>query len=53
MLYTAFIKQEAQEKAEEIRIKTDKEFMAEKLQYETQARYVYIYVSINSQDKSY
>jgi len=33
----AFIKQEATEKAEEIRVKTDKEFMAEKLQLETQA----------------
>jgi len=32
----AFIKQEALEKAEEIKVKTDKEFMAEKLQLETQ-----------------
>jgi len=31
----AFIRQEAQEKAEEIRVKTNKEFMAEKLQIET------------------
>jgi len=32
----AFIKQEAKEKAEEIRIKTEKEFMADKLSFETQ-----------------
>lgn len=33
-----FIKQEALEKAEEIKVRTDKEFMAEKLQHETQSR---------------
>lgn len=37
----AFIAQEAREKAEEISIKTEKEFMAEKLSQETQARSVF------------
>ena len=35
----AFIAQEAKEKAEEIAVKTEKEFMADKLSLETQLRY--------------
>ena len=34
----AFIAQEAKEKAEEIQVKTEKEFMADKLSLETQLR---------------
>ena len=36
----AFIAQEAKEKAEEIQVKTEKEFMADKLSLETQLRSV-------------
>ena len=36
----AFIAQEAKEKAEEIQVKTEKEFMADKLSLETQLRYI-------------